>query len=665
MKKKILWATLLLIISFLLYQAYIFTLAEEDNIKSIYLVPKDAVFVIDTERPIDTWDEINASDIWKHFQTNNYFSTLTKSLNGLNKTFQDQKDIIDFIGERNLLISAHVYKPKKYDLLYIVDLQKISKLSFLKRAITKLAGDNFKITKRVYKEHEIIELYDKQNRETLHISFIKNQLVASFTHILVENAINEYQNPIIGRDINFIEIKKETDNEGFFNIYLQHKYLADYLACYTNSTNLKEIEKSKKALFYSGFDVSLIEGTTIQAIGNTNVNTTSQTYLRAIQKSGVAKRTVAKIAPKNTSLYLSFTFDSFEEFHQNLEELQKENPDNFKTYNDQVSMIEDKLGINISDNVYSWIGNEIALIHFNTELSKNKKDIAAIIKADDIDDAKENLQIVLSKIKENTPLKFKQIDYRGYPINFFDLKGFFKILAGNMFAKMEKPYFTIIDDFVVFSANPNTIKEIINNHLIGYTLNSSGKFTDFNYQFEKESSVFGYVNTPNSFKDLLSLTDRKTQRELLKNKPFITCFSQIGLQLISTGDLFKSNLTLSFEDPKEIEVQQVKEKELKDQLLQKLTPQKDSIVSPSIESIFNISPIHPSDLSASSYKEFYENGKLKFEVTLDDGIKDGSYKSFYKNGRMKIKGQYKKGKQSGSWRAYSEEGNKLIIKKIF
>ena len=665
MKKKILWSTLLLITGFLLYQAYIFTLAEEDNIKSIYLVPKDAVFVIDTERPIDTWDEINASDIWKHFQTNKYFSNLTKSLNGLNKTFQDQKDIIDFIGERNLLISAHVYKPKKYDLLYVVDLQKISKLSFLKRTITKLAGNNFKITKRIYKEHEIIELYDKQNRETLHISFIKNQLIASFTHILIENAINEYQNPIIGRDINFIEIKKETDNDGFFNIYLQHKYLADYLACYTNSTNLKEIKNSKDALFYSGFDVSLIEGTIIQAIGYTNVNTSSQTYLRAIQKSGKAKRTIAKITPKNTSLYLSFTFDSFEEFHQNLEELQQENPADFKNYNDQVSMIEDKLEISISDNVYSWIGNEIALIHFNTELSKNKKDIAAIIKANDIDDAKENLQIILSKIKENTPLKFKQINYRGYPINFFDLKGFFKMLAGNMFAKMEKPYFTIIDDFIVFSTSPNTIKEIINNHLIGYTLNDSEKFTDFNYQFEKKSSVFGYVNTPNSFKDLLSLTDRKMKQELLKNKSFITCFSQVGMQLISTGDLFKSNLTLSYEDPKEIEIQQVKDKQSKDELLQKLTPQKDSIVSSNSETFFKIPPIYPSDLSASLYKEFYENGKLKFEVDLDDGIKDGSYKSFYTNGKIKIKGQYKKGKQVGTWRAYNEKENKLIIKKTF
>ena len=334
-------------------------------------------------------------------------------------------------------------------------------------------------------------------------------------------------------------------------------------------------------------------------------------------------------------------------------------------YSDQLAIIEDKLDISVSENIYSWIGSEIALIHFNTELSKNKKDIAAIIKADDIDDAKENLDFVLSKIKENTPLKYKQINYRGYPINFFDLKGFFKMLAGNMFSKMEKPYFTIIDDFVVFSTSPNTIKEIINNHLIGYTLESSEKFNDFNYHFEKKSSVFAYVNTPNSYKDLLSLVDNKTRRQLQKDKPFITCFSQIGLQLIAEEDLFKSNLSFVYEHPDEIEINNKKEEELKKKLLEELIPYKDSINTQSSANFFNLPPIHPSDLSAKSYKEFYGNGNIKFEVDLNDGLKDGSYKSYYENGNIKVKGHYKNDKQSGTWKAYDEQKSNVIFKKQF
>lgn len=663
MKRKVFWGIIALVIGFVIYQVYIFTLSENDNIKSIYLVPDDAVFIVDTERPIDTWDEISSSEIWTHLQKNQQINKLSEGINSLDETFKAKKEIFDFIGERNLVISVHVFSPRKYGLLYVADLQKFSKLIFLKRAISNLAGEDYKVTKRVYKEHEIIELYNKKTRETLHLSFIKNQVIASYTHLLVEQSIDQYLNPVIGRDLNFLEIKRKTDTDGFFNIYLQHKYLKDYLNCFTSSSNLGFL--NKEAFFYSGLDISIIEGVIVQATGYTNVDTNSQTYLKVLQKSGVGKRSVAKVAPKNTSLYLSFAFDDFKTFNSNLEKLQQESPADFKMYSDQLAMIEDKLDINVSENIYSWIGSEIALIHFNTELSKNKKDIAAIIKADDIDDAKENLQLILSKIKENTPLKYKQIDYRGYPINFFDLKGFFKMLAGNMFSKMEKPYFTIIDDFVVFSTSPNTIKEIINNHLIGYTLESSEKFDDFNYHFEKKSSVFAYVNTPNSYKDLLSLVDNKTRRELQKNKPYITCFSQIGMQLIASDELFESNISLVFEDPKNIEISIKKDKELRKKLLLELAPYKDSTNTQNSTSFFKLPPIHPSDLSAKSYKEYYKNGKLKFEVDLDDGLKDGSYKSYYENGNIKVKGHYKNDKQSGTWKAYDEQKGDVIFKKHF
>ncbi|MGG6230655.1 DUF3352 domain-containing protein [Tenacibaculum sp. SDUM215027] len=663
MKKRVFWGIIALVVSYVIYQVYIFTLSENDNIKSIYLVPDDAVFVVDTERPIDTWDEISSSEIWTHLQKNQQINKLTESLNSLDETFKAKKEIIDFIGERNLVISVHVFSPKKYGLLYVADLQKFSKLIFLKRAISNLAGEDYKVTKRVYKEHEIIELYNKETRETLHLSFIKNQVIASYTHLLVEKSIDQYLNPVIGRDINFLEIKKKTDTDGFFNIYLQHKYLKDYLSCFTNSSNLDFLNKD--AFFYTGLDISIVEGVIVQATGFTNVDSSSQTYLKVLQKSGVGKRSVAKIAPKNTSLYLSFAFDDFKTFNSNLEKLQQENPAEFKMYSNQLAMIEDKLDINVSEHIYSWIGSEIALVHFNTELSKNKKDIAAIIKADDINDAKENLQFILSKIKENTPLKYKQINYRGYPINFFDLKGFFKMLAGNMFSKMDKPYFTIIDDFVVFSTSPNTIKEIINNHLIGYTLESSEKFDDFNYHFEKKSSVFAYVNTPNSYKDLLSLVDSKTRRELQKNKPYITCFSQIGIQLIASDELFESNISFIFEDPKNIEISTKKDQELREKLLLELTPYKDSISDKSSITFFIVPAIHPSDLSAKSYKEYYKNGKLKFEVDLEDGLKDGSYKSYYETGNIKVKGHYKKDKQDGTWKAYNKQNGDVIFKKHF
>ncbi len=666
MKKKILFSALLILLSIIIYQIYVFTTVDEDNINPIYLIPDDAVFLVDTERPIDTWDEISNSNIWKHLQKNSYFNTVTESLNNLDKTFKEQQKIIQFLGERDLLISIHVYKPKTYGLFYVVDLQKISKLSFLKSSIAKLAGEGYKVTKRQYHNHEITELYDKKKRETLYISFIKNQLIASYTHVLVEKSIDQYLEPVIGRDVDFVEINKETPEDGLFKLFIHYKYLNKYLSCFSNKVNSDILKTIGNTWLYSGFDVGLKESTIIQAEGFTNFDLSSESYLRALQKSGKGKRSIAKIAPKNTALYLSFAFDSFDEFHENFETIKEENQDSFKAYTEQVTDIENRLDINLKEHVFSWIGNEIALLHINDAISKKQKDVAVVLKTNSINKAKENLDFILTKIKEKTPLKFKQINYKNQTINFLDLKGFFKMLAGDLFSKMEKPYFTIIDDYVIFSNSPNTLKEIINTQLIGYTLASSKKFLDFNDQFDEKSSLFAYINTPYIYDDLLSFTDRKTRRQIHKNKEYLISFSQIGLQLISRGSHFENYLAIAYENPVEIDKQLRSNRDLKRDLLKKLVKENDTAsVTMTKETFFKIPEIFPNDLSASEFIKKHDNGTIKFEVELKNGLKHGDYSEYYKNGNLKITGKYKKGVQVGTWKAYREKDEELLFKKRF
>ncbi|CAL2106335.1 conserved hypothetical protein [Tenacibaculum sp. 190524A02b] len=665
MRKKLITGVSILILAFLAYQVYLFTTASEDNINPIYLIPDDAVFIVDTERPIDTWDEVSNSNIWKHLQKNNYFNKVTENLNNLDKTFKEEKDLVDLVGERDLLISIHVYKPKSYGLFYVLDLQKLSKLRFLKNSIAKLAGDNFKVTKRQYKEHEITELYDKKKRETLYLAFIKNQLIASYTHVLVEKSIEQYTNPVIGRDVNFVEINKETPEDGFFKLFVQYKYLKKYLSCFSNKVNSNALNTIEKTWLYSGFDIGLKESTIVQAEGFTNFDLSSESYLRALQKSGKGKRSIAKIAPKNTALYLSFAFDSFEEFHENFEEIKEENFKNFETYTQQVEAIENRLDINLKEHVFSWIGTEIALLHINDAISKKQKDVAVVLKANDIDKAKKNLQFLLNQIKEKTPLKFKQINYKNHEINFLDLKGFFKILAGNLFEKMEKPYFTIIDEYVIFSNSPNTLKEIINTQLIGYTLASSQKFLEFNDQFDDKTSLFAYINTPYVYEDLLSFTDRKTRTQIHKNKDYIISFSQVGLQLVSEGTHFENYLALAYENPINLRKELTADKKLKNKLLKELKKKKDTTLVMTKENVFILPEIFPTDLSASEFIKKHEDGKVKFEVELKNGLKHGDYTEYYKNGQTKITGKFKKGVQVGTWKAYKEEDGELLFKKRF
>ncbi len=660
-KRGLIYLLLTLFISYGLYQIYVFYFDNNDNIQSIYLVPKDAVYIIESQKPINNWDAISKSEIWKHLNTNTYFNTLAKNLNKLDTIFKQQQGTFNRIGNRELLISAHVYAPKQYGFLYVVDLQKIAKLNLIKNNLNTLINSNYRVSKRNYHEHEITEVYDTKNHETLYISFIKNQMIASYTHKLVEASIDQYSQPEIGRNLNFIEVKKQVGYSDMFRLYFQYDYLDEFIKVFSNTPGYLT-ETLSKSFEFSGFSFDL-DKNTIVANGFTNTNNQATTYLKALQKSGKGQRTISTIAPKKTALYLSFAFTSFTDFYSNFETILKENPTQFKSYLDGTEQIENVLKINLKKHFMSWIDDEIALIQLHSNVSESKKDVALILKANDIENAEEHLDYILEQIRKRTPVKFKEVNYKGYPINFMSIKGFFKIILGDLFSDIEKPYFTIIEDYVVFSNEPNTLKSIINSYITKETLSNFEAYNDFDDQFDKRSSVFAYINTPNLYNTTYDFVDAATKKQLKANKDYFICFPLIGLQFTPNKNYFKSKLVLDYQNPDFVKLNYTFD-DAKQSIVLPSTPiilTEDSINK---NTIFNISEIYPTDLTADQFIKKYSNGNVRFSVELKDGLKHGRYKEYYSNGVLKISGKFRKDKQVSTWRVY-DLNEELIYKKRF
>ncbi|AUP81444.1 DUF3352 domain-containing protein [Flavivirga eckloniae] len=662
-KKNILTILGLLLVSYALYLVYTFYIDTNDNIKSIYLVPKDAVYIIETQKPIDNWNAISKSDIWKHLNTNAYFNNLSESLNKLDTIFKQEESTFKRFGDREILISSHIYTPGKYDFLYIIDLQKIAKLDILKDHLNTIVNSDFKVSKRKYHEHQITEIEDIKTRKTLYISFIQNQMIVSYTHTLVEASIDQYAEPVIGRNLNYIDVSSAVGYNDMFRLYFQYEYLDDFIKVFSNNSG--SLGKTlSSSLEFSGFSFDL-DDNTIVANGITNSKDDANAYLKALQGSGKGARSISEIAPKQTAVYLSFSFSSFNEFHNNFESIQKENPEQFKSYLDGIEKVENFLKIDLKENFFSWIDDEVALLQLHSTVSQSKKDVAIVLKANDTEKAKENLDFILEQIRKRSPVKFKEVNYKGYPINFMSIKGFFKLLVGNLFKEIDKPYFTIIEDYVVFSNHPNTLKSIVNSYTNKETLDTFEAYTDFNDKFNSKCSVFAYINAPYLYNSAYNFVDASTKKQLKTNKDYFICFPQIGVQLTPDEGFFESKIVVDYEDP---DIVKTKYTFADTSAPTKTTtlPQIMEITEENLnkETVFNIPEIFPSDLTAKEFVKKYANGKVRFSVELKDGLKHGDYNEYYKNGKLKISGKYTRDEQNGVWRVYNFEED-VVYKKRF
>ena len=658
-KKRILYGFLALLVLYLCYLAYIFILSPKTNLQSIYLIPKDAVFIIESEQPVESWQKISESKAWHHLQGNDYFSDLTENIQKVDTVFNNNHTLFEFFDGRSLFISIHMISPKDYGIFYVLDLKRLAKLQLLKTYLNTLLNDDYVLSKRNYHNHEILEVHDRDSKETMYLAFIKNQLVASYTHTLVEASIDQYQEPVLGRNLNFIEINQKVGHEDLFRLYLQYNYFDDYVKRYTDRPS-DWVRRVSENFLFSGFYFDLDNNGTLTANGFTNISSVNEYYLEALQKSGTSERTIPTIAPKRTALYISYGFDSFAEFYRNFEMVQQNDPKQFESYQEGISKVEKFLKINVKEIFVSWIGDEIAVLQIQSHIAQGKNDMALVLKVNDVENAKTNLDFVVEQIRKKTPVKFKAVDYKGYEINFLSIKGFFKILLGGRFNEFDKPYFTQIEDYVVFSDNPNTLKGMIDNVVDGETLATSEDFKQFEAKFESESTVFVYSNVPVLYDNMYALADAPTKQKMKKNKDFIICFPQAGFQLTPEDDLFESRLVLNYQDVGEVK-KKIQFESKSETINATIQPADTQAIT---DAVFDLKPIYPNDLNAKSFSKLYANGAVKFEVDLKDGLKHGRYVEYYPNGEEKITGRFRNDMQVGTWRYYAQEGEMLLKKRF-
>lgn len=97
------------------------------------------------------------------------------------------------------------------------------------------------------------------------------------------------------------------------------------------------------------------------------------------------------------------------------------------------------------------MSGEFAITQSEPGLLGHDPELILAIRAKSIKDARKNMEFIEKKIKRRTPVKIKTANYKDFEINYVEMKGFFRLFFGKLFDKFEKPYYTYVDDYVVFS----------------------------------------------------------------------------------------------------------------------------------------------------------------------------------------------------------------------
>ncbi len=596
--------------------------AAPDRRQIVSVLPEDAVYFLQTENLTQAWREVSETNIWRHLITTVGFEFLQQIDTLLNENLLHNGTSKYIFKNRPTLMAAYMTTPSDYDFLYVIDLQKTT---YIKQILDKLLklGKTYKVTKLKYKGQQVIKLIDKQNKNNrFFITALDNLLLMSFSYDLIQKSIDRKQDKHWINSPDFVQINDKL-GEGLIQFYLNYDKLPDYAGIYFSNAR-QDLKLLTRQLLLSGFDISHDDERII--MDGYTLTDSLPSYMNALLDVKPGKIKSYDIISDQVAMSISLGFKNFNLFYQSLlDQYAQEGKNKKAAYRSGLKKMESFFKIDLQKDLFDWIGQEITLVKLRSKRNQKTESAVMLIDAKDITDAQNGLYHISEQIRKRSPFKFKTYTYKNFDIYYLHQKGFFKTILGNLFEKIDKPYYTFIENYVVFSNSEAVLKDFIDDYITGNTLSHDDDFVDFNDDLNAKTNVNIYIQMPKLYDILKKSLSGEGRKMLNEKKNLMLSFSRIGFQMIAKDDIFKTLLLIDHD-----------QKALEKDRAEKLAVQLDK----------------------NTHQSFFED--LQFKISFPDSlnIKDGKYKKYDEGTRiLQAEGRIKDNLPVGIWRTYYPSGN--------
>lgn len=634
-----------------IYLVYIIVhlfLSPDRNIQQVYLVPEDAAFIIQSSAPVKDWEKFSESETWQCLKKAKSFEEITKNVETLDSIVKSNKVLLSLVGKRDMLISIHKTRRTEWDFLIILDMQKVSKMDLLKDQIeTVLAMSGSMVTNRMYNGINILEVRDPDTRDILYSAFVDNHFVVSYTSRLVESAIDSRDKPKIGLDPAFMEAERLVVGKGLLRVFVNYAHLPQFMAIYLGGGN-DYLDMFSRSMDYAGLYFNT-DDERMEMKGYTLRKDTADPYITALLNSGKHKMKAHEILSARTALYTNIGVKDPVSFMKELENAYSVHDKQlYDTYISSRRKIESLFGISLEENFLSWMDGEFAIAQSEPGLLGHDPELILAVRARNIKDARTNMEFIEKKIKRRTPIKVKTVNYKDFEINYVEMNGFFRLFFGGLFDKFEKPYYTYVDDYVVFSNKASSLLSFVEDYEQKNLLKNTSGFKNALSYLNSSSTIFLYADVQKFYSQLRPMLNVATWNEIQSNKEVLYSFPYWTMQVVGNKQTVSMQYVMDYVPYQpEVAVEVITDEEDKEM-------NEDAVTEK--EQMGELERFYIEKFQGNVLREFYPEGALKSEAEVKGGKRHGRYREYYENGKLKLRGKYLNNLPKGTWKYYTEDG---------
>jgi hypothetical protein len=509
----------------------------------INAVPLDAALIFESKQTANAWVKLASGDMWKELMGTATGTKLNRQVHYLDSLFRSAPAVGQLLMNQSVFISVHSSGPSSFDFLYVYSLPNLGHQSTVKGFIKKV-NNNKEPDSRAYDDVEINTIHPP-HKDSLSFAFLNGILMMSTNQTLVEDAIRQLKSGVsFSKDKNFNKVISTAGKNVDGNIYVNYKKFPNLLNNFIFPGLQEEAKNISNFADYSGWDIT-IKNNALLFSGFTQANDSSNSFLRLFATQDPQEIELTKIIPAKTAFLFFMGINDVKTFHHDYK-IYLNYKQRSQQYEQYVTDINKKYHVNIERCFLDWIKNEMALVITEPTTATIADNSYAILHANNITDADHTLNALTDSICKKNSEKKDTIHVGDYVITHLNLPGVLSELFGWQFEKINKNYYTTVDDYVVFANSSAALQTFIHDFENNKTLEKDKRYRTFMENISGDANIYLYAAAPRLLGISGSIVNEELNLDVNNQRELLQKFDKFGIQFSTNKKLFYSGACISY-----------------------------------------------------------------------------------------------------------------------
>lgn len=490
------------------------------NSDAIAAIPDNTALVLHTQNYQKVLQQLEKQPYAHDLLALSLLEKWKKNLLLIDSLLQTTDDYKHLLRAATIVSGALVVNSQEADWLYAVE--DADNIVEIKKMLAALLPQ--KLENHNYRGYQIYQI-QLNNQQRFAFAYSNGVLLISRSTLLVETGIEQLDEPLrsVLEQSDFEQVYAwDMNKESQLKVYFNFETIALLGGVLTNREN-DLLEHLKQLSRWTGLDAQFHkEGLSLTG---KFYPLPKQNFLKALAKQKApANTTLLQYLPKNTAAMLYFGWSDFTKvYHAS----KVETTPTFEEY------------------VLPWLGQEVALVITDPIDDENhfEDDKLVFLKTKDPAATAKLLQAYGEKYGS-----YRQQNFQNFDINELKVNNIFTPLFGEILTPIVVPYYTIVENYVVFANSRTALESWIRQYMSGQVLTSTMAYGSLTSFAKAPQNIYGWLSTPKAMKFLKYLARPEWEQYLEERFGRFRSLYAIGVSLHGSSNHFDMHLTATYSD---------------------------------------------------------------------------------------------------------------------